>query len=649
MKLPKIEKTKYDLISISHYFPPRIGGLENMAFALLKGLSKKDIKCLSVFGSNQRYEINEDGFKKISFKPLNIFNNTYPIFGINFFFYILNILKRNPNAKIILHSRHLTSSFLAHLACLLLSRPYTVIEHNAGKIYFNSIFATKVVNWLDRNIFESVITNAQDIVAVSETGKKWICKNFNIEPERVDIIYNSYDLENEKIDLKEKENIIVWASKWIAVKNPQVVLKTYLQIAEKHPTWLFMIIGEGSDLKYENIKLPKNVRIVEKLLKRNDFFELLSKSKIYINSSFSEGLAIANLEAIAYGNIPVLSNAPSNIEIAKKIGSNEFVFRRNNSKDLAKTLEKAIRKSSNQNYIKEIISRNKEYFSNDEMLEKYYLMLLPKHYKNERLETLSIVIPVYNEESTVSEIIGKVAQIKLPNNIKKEIVIVDDGSRDGSDFLIKEATKKVYKDTKFVLLENRKNLGKSQTVKTGILASKGDFVVVQDADLEYEPKDLTKFVEMFKSDPYLDVIYGNRFNKNNIFFNSVHEIGNRFVTYSSNLFTKQQGFAPKDMETCYKMVRGDIMRSIFKSLESTSNFGLEPELTAKLSRYRELNGEKLKFKEIDIYYNPRSISQGKKMRWFKNGLEALLEILYFNTNSFTIEEINKGKIIKRKF
>jgi hypothetical protein len=91
------------------------------------------------------------------------------------------------------------------------------------------------------------------------------------------------------------------------------------------------------------------------------------------------------------------------------------------------------------------------------------------------------------------------------------------------------------------------------------------------------------------------------------------------------------------------------MRTLFETLESTSNFGLEPELTAKLARYRKFNGNKLKFKEIDIYYKPRNLSEGKKMKWFKHGFEALLEILYFNTNSFIVKEEYKGKEVKRRF
>jgi glycosyltransferase involved in cell wall biosynthesis len=650
MTLPKKNKKEYDLISISHYFPPRVGGLENMAYTLLNELSKKGIRCLALFGSDEEYEKKEDGFKRISFNPVSIFDNTYPIFGLEFFFKTFKIIKENPNAKILIHSRHLTSSLLTHFVCGILSRPYTVVEHNAGRVYMKSKLATKIINWLDQHIFGYVLSGAQDIIAVSKIGKRWISRNFNVENERIKVIQNGYDLDNvEKEDLDQKENIVVWASKWIQVKNPQLVLKAYLQLAQKNPDWLFMLIGEGSALKYKRGNLPKNVRIIEEFLKHKDFISLLEKSKIYINSSFSEGLAIANLEAIAMGNIPVFSNAPSNKEVAKRVGARDFVFKRNNIKDLVKKIESAISKSQDRELVEKMIEKNKKHFSKEKMIENYYEMLLPEHYENKNLKEISIVVPVYNEEKTVSKIIKKLAKLKFPKDIKEEIVIVNDASTDKSLQFINETTKQKYKNTKFVVLENRKNKGKSQTVKKGILHSTGDLVVVQDADLEYDPKDLVKFVNIFLSNPHLDVIYGNRFNKKNDFNNLVHSLGNKLVTLISNLFTGPNGFAPKDMETCYKMVRGDIMRAIFKSLESTSNFGLEPELTAKLARYRKFNGNKLKFKVVDIYYEPRKISEGKKMKWFKHGFEAFLEILYFNTNPFTLEEIKEGKIIKRKF
>ena len=649
MTQEKENKNKYDLISISHYFPPRVGGLENMAFTLLEDLSKRGINCLTLFGSDKTYEKEEDGFTKISFKPINLFENTYPIFGIPFFLKTMKVIQENPNARIVIHSRHLTSSLITHFVCELLSHPYIVIEHNAGKIYMNGRFAMKVINWLDQHIFGYVLSGAQEIIAVSKTGKKWISRNFNVEKERISVIYNSFDLDTSSLKVEEKENIVVWASKWIKVKNPQVVLKAYIELAEKHPDWLFMLIGLGSALRYEHLDLPKNIRVVEQFLSHEDFLSLLEKSKIYINSSFSEGLAIANLEAIATGNIPVLSDAPSNKEIARKIKTEEYIFKRNNIKDLVKKLEKAISKSKDKEYLKEIVKKTKENFSKEKMMDGYYKKLLPSHNRNEKLEKISIIIPVYNEEKTVSQIIEKVKKLKFPKKIKKEIIIVNDASTDKSMTFINKSIKNPPEDTEFIVLENKRNKGKSQTVKKGILNSTGDLVVVQDADLEYDPRDLVKFVKIFLADPYLDVIYGNRFNKSNKFNSLIHSLGNRTVTFLSNLFTRPEGFAPRDMETCYKMVRGPIMRGIFGSLESTSNFGLEPETTAKLARYRKVGGEKLKFKDVDIYYKPRNFAEGKKMRWFKHGFEAFLEILYFNNTQFTVEETYNGKKIRRKF
>lgn len=649
MTQEKENKNKYDVISISHYFPPRVGGLENMAFTLLKGLSEKGIRCLALFGSDDKYEKEEDGFTKISFKPVNLFENTYPIFGIPFFFKTMRIIQDNPDAKIIIHSRHLTSSLITHFICDLLSHPYTVIEHNAGRIYMQGEVTTKIINWLDQHIFGYVLSGAQEVIAVSKTGKRWISRNFNVEKERISVIYNSFDLDTSSLKVEEKENIVVWASKWIKVKNPQVVLKAYIEIADKHPNWLFMLIGSGSALNYENLDLPQNIRVVEQFLEHKDLLFLLGKSKIYINSSFSEGLAIANLEAMATGNIPVMSDAPSNKEIAKKVKTEEYIFKRNNVKDLVEKLEKAISKSEDKEYLQEIVKRTEENFSKEKMLDEYYKKLLPDYSRNEKLEKISIIIPVYNEEKTVSQIIEKIKKLKFPKKIKKEIIIVNDASTDKSMTYINKAIRRPPEETEFIVLENKRNKGKSQTVKKGILNSTGDLVVVQDADLEYEPKDLVKFVKIFLSDPHLDVIYGNRFNKSNKFNSLIHSSGNRFVTFLSNLLTKPEGFAPKDMETCYKMVRGEIMRAIFNSLESTSNFGLEPEVTAKLARYRKVGGEKLKFKDVDIYYKPRNFAEGKKMRWFKHGFEALLEILYFNNTPFTIEESYEGRKIKRKF
>ncbi|NMC08748.1 glycosyltransferase [Candidatus Microgenomates bacterium] len=648
--MEKRKSKKYELISVSHFFPPKIGGLENMAYNLIEGISEKGIKSIAVFSSPKRYFEKGQDYDRLSFKTLNIFDGAYPIFGLPFIFKMFNLLVQNPDSKVLIHSRHLTSSLITAFLCTLTKHPYTVIEHNAGPTYLSSKFTTNLVNWADKNIFVSVLENAEDIIAVSQTGKEWISKNFNIQREKINVIYNSFNTEFNTRSLVKKENIVVFASKWIKVKDPQTTLLAYKIIAQKYPSWRFIIVGEGKDLKYEEKELPKNITIIDKLLKQKDLFNLLKKSKIYISSSLSEGLALGTLEAVSFGNIPVLSDAKSNLEIASQLNTKEFTFTRKNYKELAKVIEKAIFRSRSKKYVRTLIEKNKEIFSKEKMIEDYYSRLLPIHYKKSEGMKLSIVMPVYNEEKTISKILKKIYLLKLPFDTKKEIIIVNDKSTDRTFEFIDEFIKEnKAKDIEYVLLSNKRNLGKSQSVKKGVLTSTGDLVVTQDADLEYKPKDLISFLNLFDKHTSLDVIYGNRFNYQNEFSNIVHSFGNRFLTFFSNIFTAPKGFAPNDMETCYKMVRGDILRTIFKTLESKSNFGLEPEITAKLVRYRKPNGKRLRFRQLDIYYKPRTISQGKKMRWFKNGFEALLEILYFNTSSFTVEEKINGKVTKRQF
>ncbi|PKN02998.1 hypothetical protein CVU76_03155 [Candidatus Dojkabacteria bacterium HGW-Dojkabacteria-1] len=642
-------KEKYDLISVSHFFPPRVGGLENMAYNLLKGLSQRNVKCLALFGSNKREYVKGDNLDYQIFKVFSTFGGTYPLFGLRFFLNIFRTLKENPNSKVIIHSRHLTSSILTAIACLLLKHPYTVIEHNGGPVFFKSELVTRLINWVDRNVFGLVLQFAEDILAVSKTSRLWIHKNFGISKQRIGVIYNSFNTAYYANRVKEKENIVVFASKWIKVKDPQTTLDAYTKIANNFPDWKFMMIGEGSNLQFERKSLPANIEILEKLLTQEELFEILSKSKIYINSSLSEGLALGIIEAVSLGNIPILSNAKSNIEIAEILKTKDFTFQKGNTNDLVKILKKGIYLSKDAKKISAIVSKNKEAFSSEQMVETYYKRLLPRHYETAQMKILSIVIPFYNEENLITELLKKVSAIQLPSGISKEIILVDDASKDNSRNLVEKFVEKDENNNKYILLKNTRNKGKSQTVKKGVLASTGELVVVQDADLEYEPEDLVTFVNEFITNHNIDFIYGNRFNQRNKFTGSIHSLGNRFVTMASNIFTKPRGFAPKDMETCYKMVRGDIMRSIFKGLESESNFGLEPEITAKLARYRKPNGKKLNYKQIDISYVPRTISQGKKMRWFKHGVEALLEIFYFNSTQFTVEEYFNGKRVKRKF
>ncbi len=236
---------------------------------------------------------------------------------------------------------------------------------------------------------------------------------------------------------------------------------------------------------------------------------------------------------------------------------------------------------------------------------------------------LSFVIPAYNEEDNIENILTKLENIDF--GLEKEYVIINDSSKDKTaDILKKYEGKPGYE-----ILHNEKNLGKSQSVRKGIIKTTGDLVVIQDADLEYDPKDLLLFVSRFQN-TNVDVIYGNRFGKNNKIIYIQNWLGNTFLSIFSSIFTGlRSGMWIRDMEVCYKMSKGDIFREIGETIESKSTFGLEPEMTAKFSKYR-LDGKKLKFAQIPISYNPRSFEEGKKMNAFKDGFKALGEIIKFN-------------------
>jgi glycosyltransferase involved in cell wall biosynthesis len=246
--------------------------------------------------------------------------------------------------------------------------------------------------------------------------------------------------------------------------------------------------------------------------------------------------------------------------------------------------------------------------------------------KNQNFKKLSIIIPAYNEEKTIFQVLKAVSNLNL--NMTKEIIVVDDGSIDNTLKLAKTYASKNDHNATFKVLKNKFNLGKTQTVRKGLLASTGDLVVIQDADLEYEPRDLVKFVKTFEKNPDIDFIYGNRFAKkfNNIYLKFY--LGNRFVTFISNLFTRFRGLTVGDMEVCYKMAKGDLFRKIGRTITSVTVFGLEPELTAKFARYRK-NAKKLNYFEIPINYRPRTIEEGKKMR-VSEGFRAIYEIGRFN-------------------
>ncbi|MFT5253430.1 MAG: glycosyltransferase involved in cell wall biosynthesis [Flavobacteriales bacterium] len=230
---------------------------------------------------------------------------------------------------------------------------------------------------------------------------------------------------------------------------------------------------------------------------------------------------------------------------------------------------------------------------------------------------LSIVIPVYNEENTIHFILDKIKYVELINDISKEIIIVDDCSSDNSLIIIDEY-QKTNNEINFIILKHCTNKGKGAALHTGINKATGDIIVIQDADLEYDPQEYNILLKPIV-DGVADVVYGSRFMGGKphrvLFF--WHSIGNKFLTFLSNMFTNLN---LTDMETCYKMFKKDIIQQI-KLKEN--RFGFEPEVTAKISKIKGI-----RIYEVGISYYGRTFEEGKKISW-KDGFRAIYCIIKY--------------------
>ncbi len=223
---------------------------------------------------------------------------------------------------------------------------------------------------------------------------------------------------------------------------------------------------------------------------------------------------------------------------------------------------------------------------------------------------LSVVIPVYNEIETLDQIVAAVRAVP----VTKEIILVDDGSSDGSRDLL--AKLEDLPDVR--VLYHERNQGKGAAIRTGVAAATRDLVVIQDADLEYDPQELPLLMRPIEEGK-ADVVYGSRFVGGEahrvLYF--WHSVGNKFLTLLSNMFTNLN---LTDMETCYKMFRREIIQSI--RIEE-SRFGMEPEITAKVAKL------KVRVYEVGISYAGRTYEEGKKIGW-RDGVRAIVCILKYN-------------------
>lgn len=235
---------------------------------------------------------------------------------------------------------------------------------------------------------------------------------------------------------------------------------------------------------------------------------------------------------------------------------------------------------------------------------------------SEQKQKLSIIIPAYNEERTIHKILEKVAAVKLLNDLDKEVIIVNDCSKDDTKGAV---AKFITNHPDFKYVEHEVNKGKGAAIHTGIKEATGDFVIVQDADLEYDPAEFNILLKPIL-DGFADVVYGSRFiggKPHRILF-YWHSIGNKIVlTGLSNMFTNLN---LTDMETCYKLFRAEHIKGL--NLKE-NRFGFEPEVTAKIARIKEI-----RIYEVGISYYGRTYAEGKKISW-KDGLRAIYCILKY--------------------
>ncbi len=229
---------------------------------------------------------------------------------------------------------------------------------------------------------------------------------------------------------------------------------------------------------------------------------------------------------------------------------------------------------------------------------------------------LSIIIPCYNEKGTILALLDRVLKAPLPAGVDREVVVVDDFSVDGT----RDALAAVS-DTRVRVLLHDRNRGKGAALRTGFAAATGGIVVVQDADLEYNPEEYAKLLKPIL-DGRADVVYGSRFittgERRVLYY--FHYMGNRFLTFASNVFTNMN---LSDMETCYKMFRKEILDKI---RIRENRFGFEPEITAKIAKL------KCRVYEVGISYSGRTYEEGKKIG-FRDGLRALWCIVKYNVIS----------------
>jgi glycosyltransferase involved in cell wall biosynthesis len=233
------------------------------------------------------------------------------------------------------------------------------------------------------------------------------------------------------------------------------------------------------------------------------------------------------------------------------------------------------------------------------------------------LKSVSIVIPVYNEANTVQDLIRLVVEAPLPEGLSREIICINDCSTDGTAAKLDELPT-LFPGVSFQVFHKPVNQGKGAALRDGFARATGDIVIIQDADMEYDPADYMKLLNPIV-DNKADVVYGSRFigEPHRVLY-FWHTLGNKFLTAFSNMFTNLN---LTDMEVCYKVFRREVLTKI---TVECNRFGFEPEITAKIAKFKP----RLRIYEVGVAYYGRSYEEGKKITW-KDGIKAILLIIRF--------------------
>jgi len=374
-------KNKWDYITVCNLFPPQGGGLENAAYQLLQFLNKeKNFRCLAFYSGKTNRYFQEEGLDRIQLNTFKIFHGFYPLVGLGYILKLSKILRRNRSAKVIIYGRHFTGSIMASILCKIHGVDYLYIDTGFEPRTFKSSFANFCGDILDRTIFYLVYRLAKKHVFVSESSKRFVRGRYGKRVDDAVVILNGFEEDViGQFDGWKKEKKVVFASRLLPVKDPNTVAKAYLKLSSKYKDWDFYLIGKGRCLfdEMDRNEIPTNVHFVNELMPQKKFHSLLAKSAIYVNSSLSEGLPLAIVEAAALGCILVMSDIPHNMEVSRVSDLEKYSFPAKDLNKLIAVLEEAITDSTHKgnDFHREIAKKNHKVFASRKIFAQYWSLL----------------------------------------------------------------------------------------------------------------------------------------------------------------------------------------------------------------------------------------------------------------------------------